>query len=281
MSSFDLEDMWKKNAEEFAQSIKLQWDSPTNDGKFLLLVEWENDKVCYFKLFNPQKVEIRSTMGCNKMKRIFDLIQQYDIPNFAIQDSDFARVCDNVPTNDNFFLTDYHDHEMMCLANEDVMKGIFLNLALEIDRNIVQEIFDDLKVLSYFKWYNYNYHLNFKFKGYSPRGKTKADLHSFCAIFDIVKSHSSNCCPLVTSDDFYNFVALHPDPNVYEITNGHDFLIMLSQAIENKYKKPKLQEEILRTLLYANFTIDKFVKTNLYIAIYSWAGDNAKELFVA
>ena len=281
MSEFNLEQREKQLPKDVARSIKMQWDTPSFDGKTLLLVEDETDKRCYFKLFNKNKVVIKTSQGCNKMKHLFDELQQLDIPNFAIQDSDFARICNKRPKENNYFLTDCHDHEMMCLANEDVMEGIFLNLALDNDRDLVQEIFDDLKVLSYFKWYNYDHHLNFKFKGYSPKGKTKADLHSFSAIFNIVKSHSSNCCTIVTSDDLYSFVAIHSEPNVYEITNGHDFLIMLSQAIENKYKKPNLRVELLRTLIYANFTIDKFVKTNLYTAICSWAGDNAKELFVA
>lgn len=281
MSEFDMEERTKEKPEEIANRYKMQWDSPAFDGKMLLLVEYENDKRCYFKLFNHDKVEFRTTTGCNNMKRLFDAIQAYDIPCFAIQDSDFARVCGKIPEEENYFVTDYHDHEMMCLSNKEIMLAVFENLAIAYDSALVSTTFDDLKMLSYFKWFNYHSHLNVNFRGYKPRGKVKADLHSFDAIYAVVKPQSPKCCVTITEADLNSFVSSQTNQNFFEITNGHDFLDILSQNIEEKYKIHGITNEGLRSTIYASFTFDRFVKTQLYHDIYSWAGEKAVLLFAA
>lgn len=281
MSEFDIEGRTKTKPEEIAYSIKMQWDSPAFDGKTLLLVEFEADKRCYFKLFNHENVEIRTTAGCNVMKRLFDAIQPYGIPNFAIQDSDFARVCGRIPAEANYFVTDCHDHEMMCLKEDDVMKALFENLALAYDSELVATVFEDLRMLSYFKWYNYYYHLNVNFKGYKPRGKSKEDLCSFDAIYGAVLPQSPSCSSSIKESDVTTFVSSQTAFSAFEITNGHDFLDVFSQSIEEKYSIHGLNQERLQPIIYASFTFERFVRTQLYHEILSWAGDRAPLLFAA
>lgn len=281
MSEFDLEERENQKVEEIAQSIKMQWDTPTFDGKTLLLVENETDRRCYYKLFNEDKVELKTTRGCNCMRRLFSAIQKYDIPNFAIQDSDFARVCKSEPEEPNYFLTDCHDHEMMCFANQDVMEDVFKNLAIRYDRPLVDEVFEDLKMLSYLKWYNYYQHLNINFKGYKPRGKTKDELRSIKAIFDVVKPHSPNRKKDIAETEVRDFVNNQPKQSLYEITNGHDFLDLLSQSISKKYGMPSLQGDHIRPIIYTCFTIERFVDTELYKAISKWARQDASLIFAA
>ncbi len=281
MSDFDLEDRWKSKAEEIAQSIKMQWDAPANNGKILLLVEGEDDRVCYFKLFNHQRVEIRTTEGCNKMKRVFDLIQQYGIPNFAIKDCDFARVCNDVPSEDNFFTTDFHDHEMMCLSEFEVRKAIFFSYAIIFDEALVNEVFEDLEMLSFFKWFNYSSHSNVNFNGYNVRGKEKSDLRSFNAIYETVMPQSPNCVTAITEKDVLDFVNKYHERNYYEITNGHDFISALAKSIEQKYGVKNLKEKDIRLIINAKYSLDFFIKTNLYSDICAWAGEMSSELFAA
>ena len=276
-----MEERAKEKPEELADSIKMQWDSPAFDGRTLLLVEDEADKKCYFKLFNHCNVEIRTTTGCNNMKHLFDAIQPYGVPNFAIQDSDFARVCGKKPIEANYFLTDYHDHEMMCLYDEDIMKAVFENLAIAYDAALVSSTFDDLKMLSFFKWFNYHMHLNVNFKGYKPRGKARVDLRSFDAIYSVVRPQSPNCCVKITEADVLAFVSSQSSQSVFEITNGHDFLDVLSQGIETKYHIHNLRKEDIQIVIYASFTFNRFAKTQLYRDIYSWAADKADWLFAA
>ena len=281
MSDFDMEERARSKPEEIANSFKMQWDSPAFDGKTLLLVEYEADKKCYYKLFNQKKVEIRTTTGCNSMKRLFDAIQPHGIPNFAIQDSDFARVCGRIPEEPNYFVTDWHDHEMMCLHDGEVMKALFSNLAIEYDEVLVNKAFEDLKVLSYFKWYNYHHHLNVNFKGYKPRGKSKEELGSFNAIYDVVKTQSPCCSVTITEADVASFVSSQTPKDFFEITNGHDFLDVLSQSIEEKHQIHGLNREKLQPIIYACFTFERFERTQLYQEIRSWAAENACNLFAA
>ena len=281
MSDFVLEEREKNNPEMIARDIKMQWDTPAYDGKFLLLVEHENDKRCYFKMFNPDKVAIKTSRGCNSMRRLFKAVQPYEIPNFAIQDSDFARVCGRLPVETNYFLTDCHDHEMMCLSDSVVRKSIFSCIAQIYDAALVSEVFDDLKMLSFFKWYNYEQRLMINFKGYKPRGKSKEDLHSFTAIYSIVKSQSPKCTKNITETDFQEFVNRQVSWNLYETTNGHDFLDLLSQYIGVKYSMSNINSEYLRFIIYSSFTFNRFVYTQLYKNICDWAGKDASTLFAA
>ncbi len=281
MSDFDMEERARNTPEETANRLKMEWDSPSFDGKTLLLVEFEADKKCYYKLFNPAKVEIRTTSGCNNMKRLFDAIQPHGIPNFAIQDSDFARVSGRIPAEPNYFVTDYHDHEMMCLHDGEVMKSLFINLAIAYDEVLVRTVFEDLKVLSHFKWYNYHNHLNVNFKGFKPRGKSKEELHSFDTIYNMVKPMSPHCSVTIAEADVATFVSSQTPQDVFEITNGHDFLDVLSQNIEEKHHLHGLTRDNLQTIIYACFTFDRFARTQLYQEICFWAGEKTSFLFAA
>jgi hypothetical protein len=278
---FDLEEREKTLPAETANSIKMQWNSPAFGGKVLLLVEHNTDRLCYFKLFDHNHVEIRTTCGCNSMKRLFDAIQPTGVPNFAIQDSDFARVCGRVPAEANYFLTDKHDHEMMCLSDAEIMKAIFENMAMAYDVAMVDEVFEDLAMLTQFKWYNYHHHLNVNFKGYKPRGKDKADLRSFAAIYGLVRPQSPKCNVAIAEADVLAFVGDQPVHDRFEITNGHDFMDILSQNIGRVCKKPNLNKENLRPIIYANFTIDRFKRTQLYHDICTWAGERVSTLLAA
>lgn len=276
-----MEERAKTKPEEIANSIKMEWDSPAFDGKVLLLVENNNDRKCYFKLFNHNTVEIRTTGGCNGMKRLFDAFQPFGIPNFAIQDSDFARVCGRMPIERNYFLTDYHDHEMMCLSDNEIMVAIFENHAIAYDSDLVAMTFDELKTLSYFKWFNYHHHLNLNFKGYKPRGKSKVDLMSFGSIYNDVRPQSPKCTVIITEDDVSAFVSSQTKQSFFEITNGHDFLDMLSLNIANKYSIHDINQDSLRAIIYSCFTFSRFVKTMLYQAIKDWARTSSEVLFAA
>lgn len=278
---FDLEERAKTSPAETANSIKMQWNTPAFDGKVLLLVEHDVDRMCFFKLFNHNHVEIRTTCGCNSMKHLFDAIQLTGVPNFAIQDGDFARVCGKVPAEANYFLTDKHDHEMMCLSDMEIMKAVFENTAMAYDTAMVDEVFEDLTMLSHFKWYNYHHHLNVNFKGYKPRGKAKVDLRSFAAIYSLVRPQSPNCNVSIAEADVISFVGGQPAQDRFEITNGHDFLDVLSQYMGAACQKPSLNRENLRPIIYANFTMERFARTRLYHNICMWAGEQAPKLMAA
>lgn len=280
-SDFDLEERSRNKVEERAHRIKMEWDTPAFDGKTLLLVENKNDRRCYFKLFNPDYVEIQTTEGCNNMHRLFDAIQVTGVPNFAIQDSDFARVCGKEPAEANYFLTDYHDHEMMSLVNEEVMKALFVNKATAYDEAVVDEVFNDLALLSQYKWYNYHHHTNVNFKGYKVRGKNKADLCSFGAINGEVMPQSPNCLVAITEADVTSFVAAQPQIDRFELTNGHDFVDLMAQRIGERIHEANLRTEDLRIIMYANYVSALFMRTNLYRVINKWAGDKASLLFAA
>ena len=138
-----------------------------------------------------------------------------------------------------------------------------------------------MKILSHFKWYNYHHRAKIHFEGYKTRGHSKAELRSFEAIYNYVKPQSPCCKITVNEADVASFVSGQPNQNRFELTNGHDFLDQLASGIGKKIGNSNLKTDELRIAMYASFTNEYFVRTQLYHNIRDWAGEVADMLFVS
>ncbi|CDD48665.1 conserved domain protein [Bacteroides sp. CAG:875] len=118
-------------AQDLINEIRLQWNTAAFHQKVLIMVEGKDDKTFYFKFFNPSQSELKTCKGCRKLKDVYTSIRNsLTIECIAIKDSDFDRLNHIRPIDENFFYTDCHDYEMMCLADEQVKKELFDNLAI-------------------------------------------------------------------------------------------------------------------------------------------------------
>ena len=287
MNDFDLQERSRKNTDDFVNTIRLEWNSPSLDGKVLLLVEDRDDCFFYYKFFNHQLVEIRTTKGCDKIRDIVSNLRCYIIC-FSIRDCDFLRLC-NTPSEENIFLTDCHDHEMMCLSDKKTLHSLFDNFFIDFDNNLICDVYSNLRTLSYFKWYNMKYHLNCNFKSINPVSLSKSELTSFKGLYRIIKECSPKLKQDLSSDDFYEFISSNRNVSPKEIVNGHDFLSLFSHQIDKivnqKFindKKKSINSDYVRHVMYACFTMESFKKTNLYKQIRNWARkNNRKNLFAS
>lgn len=271
MKEFDLRARTSSKDVDMVNKFILEWNSPAFCGKHLLLVESINDKQFYYRFFNNETVEIRQTEGCNLMKKVLVTLDSTSIPYFAIKDSDFDRVSRKHPSNSNCFLTDCHDHEMMCLHEKEVMTQLFRTNMVECEDIVVNSIFEELAMLSHIKWYNYCNHCNLNFKLFHPEQENINNLQSFDYIMShiVVRSTDSESVPSFTEQDVYSFVDAQDNYDYYEITNGHDFLKRLIVYFHSIGCKG-INENILRIQLYNLFTFSHFEKTQLYQEILKW-----------
>lgn len=257
--------------ETIADEIIMQWKSPGFANKTLILVEGKDDRLFYYKFFNHDTSEVVDCKGCKKVIEVYKILQRRSLfLHVTIKDSDFERLNGPTISNDNFFLSDCHDYEMMCLKNPRTVKSLFENLAIPYDEKIIERVFSDLQYLSYFKWYNYTYHNNYKFKTFSVTDKSAEELRQFNHIHACILPVSPNCNQIEEST-LDKFIDEKKVCDPYELTNGHDFIRRLCHHIKRKHREwSNLNEERLKNILHPCFNKEDFAETNLYHIIKAW-----------
>lgn len=269
----------KRNTQ--VDKLILQWKTPQNRNKVLLLVEGNQDKDFYAKFFDQQKVELRSSGGCNSMKNIYEGIQRYQMIfkyNLAICDSDFARINQQSPFSDNVFYADTHDHEMMCICCENAFGSILALGNLYLNDGIFNKIVSELKVLSLFKWYNYTNRCNCVFKSLDLMNMPQVQLSDYAYLHGIVCAQSSNISEECTLDALRQFVSEKESQiNWKEITNGHDFIKRFAGYCKRE-SLGQFSEKKIRTTLHDNFSVQDFLQTQLCSEIRNWENVNSKHI---
>ncbi len=259
-----------------ANDIIMQWKSPGLANKVLVLVEGRNDYVFYFKFFDQNTAEIKDCNGCKGVVTVYQcLLQNANFKNISIKDSDFERLNGNPPPYPNLFYADGHDYEMMCLKNSNTIKKLFANLAMRYEENLIEEIFSDLNYLSYFKWYNYTHHCNYSFKKFAVTDKSFEDLSQFSSIHAQILPCSPKC-QQINEEDLELFIENRKECDIYELTNGHDFIARLCHHLKLKYKQNQndLNEKYLKKTLHPCYDQREFAQSNLYYAISAWESEN-------
>lgn len=266
--------------EIIANEFILQWKSPSYADKILVIVEGKDDRIFYYKFFNNDITEVRDCNGCKKVVDVYNFLKtKAKFVYLTIKDSDFERLNGCPSRGDNFFLADCHDYEMMCLKNCCVVKRLFDNLAIPYDGNMINEVFSDLKYISFFKWYNYTNRSNYNFRAFSVTDKSVEQLCDFDYIHQCILPMSSNCC-IIDEETLKSFIENSDNSDIYELTNGHDFIKRLCYHIKNKYHDiySNLNEEKIRNILHPCYTREDFSKTDLFKDIQLWGKNLGKDI---
>lgn len=263
-----------------ANQIRMEWRTSENYGKVLILVEGPEDSTFYFKFFNRENSSIRNSGGCGTLKGVYSILRALDeITCIAIKDSDFDRINGVPVVDENFFYADNHDYEMMCLSDRDVCKTFFENLGIDPDEGLIDLIIDELRYLSFFKWYNYTYtkcYIMARIKVDSEdmtadKLKNYDFLHTSC--YNPASSHG-----LIEKDDLDDFIERHQECSDWEFINGHDFIQRLCFYLKSTHHKNNLNEEKLKFALYPCFDMNAFQRTLLYGNIRRWEVNNGKPI---
>ena len=269
----------KRNTQ--VDKLILQWKTPQNKDKVLLLVEGFQDIEFYNKFFSQETVGLRSCGGCNSMKTIYEGIQRKQMIfkfNLAICDSDFARINQKPPFGENVFYADTHDHEMMCICCENAFGSILALGNLSQNDDIFNKIVLELKELSLFKWYNYTNRYNCVFRSLDIMNMRQVQLSDYAHLYSAVCAQSSNIseeCILVALQQFASDKESHI--NWKEITNGHDFIKRFAGYCKRN-SLGQFSEKKVRTTLHDNFSIQDFSQTQLCSAIRNWENLNSRQV---
>lgn len=215
------------------------------------------------------------------MKKVYDGIRQETslFHNYlAICDSDFARINQIAPYGDSVFYADTHDHEMMCITCEYTLRSMFLALNPCWHNSLFEQIVQELKCLSLFKWYNYTNHCNFSFGHLELVNMPQNNLSDYNYLFSDVCAHSSNFNENCSLDKLKQFASEKESSIEWtEITNGHDFIKRFVGYCKRNFIG-QFPEKKIRKLLHENFREEDFSKTHLYSEIRLWEDKNSKQI---
>ncbi len=271
----------------FVDSIRLEWKTPQNKDKVLVLVEGKPDRSFYFRFLKDDVVIIKS---CGGSQCIIELRAEIELKTkitaIVIKDSDFARVNGSLEANENVFYSDAHDYEMMCLKSAYLRQNLLYGYCLPYDEAIYDFVFEELKLLSYIKWYNYTNHSSYVLKNLPLSDLTHEEMMQFDHLMNrIVKDTEiarrknaersggdSNAVKVLSleEDVFKAFQSSRIAADSYEITCGHDFIKRLILFLKANGVSINKDETSFKDQMHPYFRLEDFYNTDLYASLCLW-----------
>ncbi len=262
------------------EAFRLQLNSEFANNKVLVLVEGTTDKNFYKKIFNQNVYLHKSEYGCGHFLCILDKFQnKYGNRFIVLKDADFDLVNSvDYSMYSNLFITDYHDTEIMTafLGNkiENIITTKFLNTS---ENGLFEGVLKDISIISFIKWYN----------SCATRNIGTNDLiscyvvNSKLTIEKCLEKQKHKHGTSFDKEDIKKFISNHISVDKKLITNGHDFCNALGKNVTakrmelknsgiNSFKKVGISEECIQKELNNNFSINDFLKTNMYKSISNW-----------
>lgn len=262
----------EKGQKRIARSIIMSHKVPQTINKFLVLVEGIDDLPIYSKFFDVNKVDIKDCNGCEHVKVVHDTIKQEregNKPFLSILDSDFNQLNGNVPFDSNVFYTDYHDSELLISGNKQVRYKVFKDLLPKVKAIDIRECAKkELFYVSFAKWFNEYRHLSFKFEGLDLINCMPNQVISESIALQYFKPSSKGISKF-PSKAFRNFQSRNRNPNLDQLTNGHDLITRMAGILRKKYQL-QISDKDLRDRFCKAFENSHAKKTKLYKNIASW-----------
>ena len=271
--------------EAVVADVVLNFRTPVNAGKIMAIVEGDDDIKLYSKFFNNQAVYFHTltVKGCEYFEDVLlECNPIYGSDYFVIKDADFDYLNNQTYPYPNLFLTDTHDIETLILK-DDSLNSICCEYLLSNDAFTSSDIMSDIKVLSYFKWYNNIHHLGINFD--APRffdlynGSNAIDVDDCLRwIYNAPANQDGNIIP---SDVITDFIANNNAVDLLQLTNGHDVCDGIRAKIgylKNNKNTVGNKEDIPRCLRI-KYSFADFTHTTLYSKINSWATALGYNLF--
>lgn len=283
--------------------VKMWLDARSNDS-LALLVEGKSDETLFSKLFRDNVVFF-PVDGCTNA---IEIISQFEFKNYpgviAIIDADLRRILgEKNIIGKTCFLTDNHDAEMMLIdsnAIDEVInfycikskKRLFEGSA---GKPIKEYLLEIIKPIACCRYINETRKLGLIFKTITNGKCYFIDYNSFVdtnsltldlrKLLIAIENKSQKQGFLLNTRAFTDDVKteLKNKYDLLEFCNGHDFVHILSIALENvisnKRSSKKLDHIALEDALCIAYRLDEFKKTDLYTGLLAWESTSTYKIF--
>ena len=277
-----------------------QYDTPKNQVDELKLSTKPKDKVVvwvegndwklYHRFFNANMVDKQGRKGGHTCHSAIESYEEFkrQYPSrlaIVIKDADFMRLNgDATDYNPDIFYADCHDHEMMCVYQEKVREVLLSNFMVKGSESAsFNRIFEELILLSYFKWYNFNNECAYDFERLGNLFEMSPGFFQDLSAMENVlyvrtsserkKNNVKEPLKRIDLNELSDFIKSRPSPDCYEITNGHDFYNRINYYLQKIDKSNVRSEDTLKDTIYAAFSF-VFKNNKLYARLNSWCDSN-------
>lgn len=246
-------------------------------------VEGASDVSIWLKYTNPKNVRIYPVGGWEKVVEKVSGNKN----NIGIIDKDFRDLTSDIPKDDNIFLTDEHDIEMMMFLS-DVFSDVLLALKISDDdlRNNVLTITDDIGRV---KLSTILQNWNLIFKRQSSKKKDDFEYPKYedaidkngkyvgvqkiierILVFSKSRMKDADIMPTVKKCN-YPFGKL---------SNGHDFALVMQAYIKAKHNKQRSAINLEEMITSSYLSADLLKNSNVYKSTRNYGIKIGIEIFV-
>lgn len=241
--------------------VFLTFNNELNYDKVVLLVEGLDDALFYSEYFVEENVFLFVMNGHEWMTQVLgDLSSVFPNQLAAIKDADFNHLDNSYSVHQNMFVTDCHDWEMT-IVSADRTSRIAARYGICDDESGIlhEEVMRELQNYSYVRWANSwipakEDRVRFLDDAENMRGKTLAE------VVTIVNGNQKENRWI---DPIYvdSFKKQHPNADLRQLNNCHDYMRMLRKLISEKSKKNirngEIPEAYVRLFTGADFSLTR------------------------
>lgn len=257
---------------------------PMNKNRVMVVVEGNDDKKVYGRLFDKNTVEVYPLGSCNNFDALLSTLNPKFYPRLAvIKDADFEHIVGYEYTYPNLFRTDAHDVESMMMT--DVFYEAFKMEFLDGDDDLLKNmmaVHTELLPLSWLKLSCKELKRSIDFGTFTLynfyKGDAAADLVEITKVLNKIPENVIKGVP--TMSDIDDVKKKYGAVDDKQLNNGHD----LCSGFAYKFKvlkggKSKLNIDSMTKVLRTAFTMAQFSKTHLYSTMYAWAEKEGLHIF--
>lgn len=251
-----------------AQSLIQQWKTPKNSSLLMVLVEGWEDTLVYDQFFNPLVSRLIDSGGCEDVLGLNACINKMapKLKRIAIIDSDFRFFYGRNKKRSNVFFTDTHDMETLIMFSSHCFQKVINKLKCPSVKH--KDIVDDLRLLSYMRWYNQDAKMRYTWSGLDIVNMSRSKILDYDYLMNIYiptsgtrKTWLKRC--------FVRFKNKHARAQSEHLINGHDYVDRLCHYAKMKDHIQLSDDDVLLGIAL-ECEVSWFRTTQLGQAIMAW-----------
>jgi hypothetical protein len=262
-------------------SIRLQLRHPSGAGKIWVIVEGDTDQKLFSKLINGYNVVIEISFGGlnTLLASVSELIKETNRV-IGIRDADFINLERKENHDENIFITDFHDAEMIVISCDNSYNSVCAEYFKKEKQPYLsrKKLLKSIAFIGGLRWINSSESLNLNFKdinlGKFYDGQT-ASLDEKKCLKEVLKRSPRNTRAVSLK---YIRSKIKSTTDFLNLCNGHDFQKAFALCVNYSSKKGVKYVEIGKAFRVA-YRLQDFQKTKLYNKLKNWSDNQSIKLF--